>query len=330
MLTWIENFNPLELCEWSLEEFHTLYPGPVVFHIPGTKSPAVFLSTLLHGDEWTGFHAIQRYFKQQNRDHLPRETFLLFGNSLAAVKNKRFTEEQSDMNRIWGVDAWTVDLVKKMLEQKIFACVDIHNNTGRSPHYSIISKHENTHYNLATLFSPNVIYLETPDTALSIHMSKSAPSITLECGLSDQTHGIEHTVNFLDGLYRLDHIPVKAPAEHDLNLYETLAVMKVPENATLSNEHESITSDIIIPTSIVNLNFVECEAGTILASSPTKTPFNLESCHQEARDTEGLLSLIGTDIVTNDCLVPCMLTEKKDAIIKDCFGYLMRRVNRQS
>lgn len=330
MYKFIDNVNALDLCDWQVQDLHKKFTGPTLLRIPGRRKPALFISTLLHGNEWTGFHALQHYFKTRGQSSLARETFLFIGNTLAAAKNVRFTPEQKDMNRIWGQETWTTKLFSQINIENLFACVDIHNNTGRSPHYSIVSKHRNADYNLAALFSPNMIYLETPRQALSIFASAHVPAVTLECGLSDQSLGLEHTVSFLDGLFRLEHIPERRPADHDVNLYETLAVMRVPPGVSFSTADDAEDCEIGILANVVNLNFVECEVGTPLATTRSGKVFDLFSCYPRPRSTANLLTVKNDKIVLADTLVPCMLTEKKEAIEKDCFGYLMKRVGLQS
>lgn len=327
---YLVHFNPKDLLKYEIRELHKAFGcATVLLHIPGKIKPPLFISTLLHGNEWTGFHALQEFIRKNDQNFFPRETYILLGNLPAAEKKVRFLEGQQDYNRIWPEKAeyeWTEKVLDIVKQDALFATIDIHNNTGRSPHYAIVSKHDNQHYNLANLFSKNVIYLESPPTAMSIHMSDHCPSLALECGLSDHRGVLGYLVEFLESVYRMHEISYREPAQHDMCLFETLASMHVPQDASFTVQGDKTPADISILEGIVKHNFVECPVGTPLAKSPSGKLFDLQSTYLQSRSTEKLLKIDDGHIVTQDMLVPCMLTEQRDAILKDCFGYLMKRV----
>ncbi|MDA9951568.1 succinylglutamate desuccinylase/aspartoacylase family protein [Oligoflexaceae bacterium] len=322
---YIDDFDPNDLLDLPVTSLCERFGGPVILRIDGEKKPPLLLSTLLHGNEWTGYHAIQQFIRQHNSSKLPRETFLLLGNVEAAAANARFLEGQSDFNRIWDKDSealWS-PVLESIDFKHLFACVDMHNNSGKSPHYAIVSKHDPVHYQLAKLFGSKMIHLEQPAAALSIYLSQYLPAITLESGLSDELDGLKQTSQFLKRLYSLEKISQTPPEE--IELYETLASMHVPEGCRFGFSEED-DLDIKFQAGVSKLNFSNCPKGTVLAKSAKLHSLELRPCQKDQADLDGLLHFEGPNICLSESLVPSMLTENTDAIKKDCFGYLMRRI----
>ena len=133
----IDNF-PQELLEISIEKLYTLFPGPTLLHLQGKRAEPVFVSVLLHGNEGTGLHVIQRLLKKYQHSVLPRSVSIFFGNTQAARYGKRVLGNQFDYNRVWpgsivepNVQETIVmqKIVNEMERRNVFASIDIHNNT---------------------------------------------------------------------------------------------------------------------------------------------------------------------------------------------------------
>ena len=110
---------PNRLLEVSPEELHQVLPGPTLLRIPGEKEPPLFICTLLHGDEPTGFLAVQQllnHYRMQEKP-LPRSVWLFLGNIAAARENVRHLPDQPDFNRMWkGGPLPEHRLVEQLLE----------------------------------------------------------------------------------------------------------------------------------------------------------------------------------------------------------------------
>jgi hypothetical protein len=61
----------------------------------------LFVSVLLHGNEDTGWRAIQTILRQHRATILPRPLLLFVGNIEAAKTNVRTLPQQEDYNRAW-------------------------------------------------------------------------------------------------------------------------------------------------------------------------------------------------------------------------------------
>ncbi len=123
-------------------------PGPALIHLPGRRTPPLFVSVLLHGNEDTGWLAAQSVLKKYATAELPRALSLFIGNVEAARSGLRRLDGQPDYNRVWpgSEEAHPAELammrqvVDVMRARGVFASIDIHNNTGLNPHYACVNR----------------------------------------------------------------------------------------------------------------------------------------------------------------------------------------------
>ena len=92
---------PEGLTDLEVGELHAFLGGPTLLHLPGRRTPPLFVSVLLHGDEDWGWRALRSILRQSFRRPLPRALSLFIGNTAAAAEGVRYLPEQPDYNRIW-------------------------------------------------------------------------------------------------------------------------------------------------------------------------------------------------------------------------------------
>jgi succinylglutamate desuccinylase len=172
---------PEGFLECGSRDLYKVLGGPTLIHLPGNQpGPPVFICTLLHGNETTGFEALQDILMHYG-GRPPRPVSIFIGNVSAARYGERFLPGQPDYNRIWtggqsheyqGHEVMIArQVLELMKELDVCACIDIHNNTGRNPHYAIIATRETPHLALARRFSDRVVYATYPDTSCSVAFS---------------------------------------------------------------------------------------------------------------------------------------------------------------
>src|SRR5512141_275326 len=71
--------------------------GPTLFYVPGKHALPLFVSVLLHGNESTGWAAVQSVVRHYQAK-LPRKLLLFVGNVEAAKHNVRTLPHQYDYN----------------------------------------------------------------------------------------------------------------------------------------------------------------------------------------------------------------------------------------
>lgn len=327
---------PEELLTVSIDSLYRLFQGPTLLHLRGEKKPSLFISCLLHGNEHTGFLAVQKLLQKYSGvgKKLPRSLSIFFGNVEAASRGIRSLDHQSDFNRVWhesstpkGKLAQQVIHIMKGLG--LFASVDIHNNTGRNPHFGCISQYDWRHLNLAAMFQRTVVYYCSPPGTQSVVFSRFTPAITIECGKSEDLAGIEHAYEFLEACLHLSEIPNHPIPSSDFDLFETVARIRIPEDLTFSyaNEADVEHADLVFREDLDTLNFSELPKGTSLGK--IKMTQNLGLIIDDPKGTVLRGKYIDYQdglIVTNQSIVPSMFTHNKRIVRDDCLGYIMQRV----
>ncbi|MEO0852165.1 MAG: M14 family metallopeptidase, partial [Cyanobacteria bacterium J06648_11] len=175
MLT-VYDHIPAGLLALESHQLHERLPGPTLIHLSGRDPRPLFVSVLLHGNEDTGWLAIREFFQTQGDRPLPRALSILIGNVAAARHRVRRLDTQPDYNRIWQSDPNTPDSPERHFARQVFddmsacnvfASIDIHNNTGRNPHYACITQLQPEFLHLATLFGRTAVYFTQPKTVQS-------------------------------------------------------------------------------------------------------------------------------------------------------------------
>ncbi len=332
MLT-IYDHLPTGLLQRDATRLHEILPGPSLIHLEGKRSQPLFVSLLLHGNEVVGWQAMQSILAKYQQAELPRSIYLLIGNVAAAREGQRHLDGQPDYNRIWkgegdGPEAVMVRQVMEiMAEQLPFASLDVHNNSGRNPHYACINRLEPDFMHLASLFSRTVVYFIRPDSVLSMAFSRQCPSVTIECGRPGESHGVEHAVEFIDACLHLSEFPAHHVARHDVDLFHTVAIVKIPAHLSVGIQGE--VADLCLPHELDQLNFCELTPGTVLAHvSPDRVGSGFLATDEEGQDvSERYFEIDDTHIRTRTTVMPSMLTMDTAIIKQDCLCYLMERLD---
>ena len=332
MLNEIEKL-PEGLLEVPSEGLYDLLAGPTLIHLPGRSPEPLFVSVLLHGNENTGFYAVQSLLRDFQSRELPRSLSLFVGNVDAASKGQRYLDGQPDYNRIWpGTEHGDMPevrmmqrLVDTMTARRAFASVDVHNNTGINPHYACINRIDNHFLHLAALFSRTVVYFIRPLGVQSMAMSHVCPAVTIECGKPSQKHGMEHAREYIEACLHLNEIPNHPVPSHDVDLFHTVAIVKVPENVSFGFGDTGV--DLCLVEEIDHLNFQELPAGTELGQVKNRKAPWLEVFDDNGREVCDRYFRIENDALITRCIfMPSMFTLDKQIIRQDCLGYLMERL----
>jgi len=335
MLT-IYNTLPAGLLETEAADLHQLLPGPSLIHLPGRIEQPLFVSVLLHGNEVTGWQTMQQVLRRYQDKPLPRALSLFIGNIAAARHGMRCLDGQPDYNRIWkgegdGPEAVMVrQVMEEVRQRQPFACVDIHNNTGRNPHYACINRLSPNFKSLGSLFSRTVVYFRKPDAVLSMAFSELCPAVTIECGRPGEPHGVEHAAEFIDACLHLSSYPAHGVAAHDIDLFHTVAVVKVPPHLSIGVEGD--VADLCLPAEIDHLNFRELVPGTVLGFLKEGTINGALAVTNEAGEDVGerYFNVEQSTIKTRTAVMPSMLTMDTKIIRQDCLCYLMERLETQA
>ncbi|TDY04327.1 M14 family metallopeptidase [Thiohalophilus thiocyanatoxydans] len=320
---------PSGLLDLPAERLHEMLPGPTLIELPGSDPQPLFISVLLHGNETTGWDAMRAILKKYPR--LPRTLYLLIGNVSAAARRQRHLPDQADYNRIWKGDgdgpehAMARQLLHRLEQRPLFAAIDIHNNTGTNPHYACINRLNEDYLHLATLFSRTVVYFLKPDGVLSLALSRRCPAVTLECGKPDDAHGVTHVIEYVEAALHLSAFPEHEVAPQDVDLFHTVAVVKVPEQLSIGVDDPR--ADIDLSSAIDHYNFSELPVGTCFGHYRHGGDTALEARDELGNEVSGrYFELSDGRIYTRTPVMPSMLTLDTGIIRQDCLCYLMERL----
>ena len=324
---------PDRLLDLEAKDLHTVLPGPTLIHLEGRRAEPLFVSVLLHGNEDTGWLAVRDLLQKYRNRELPRSLSVFIGNVKAARFYERFMDGQPDYNRIWADNEQNRDLperamarqvVATMKARKVFASIDIHNNTGLNPHYACVRVLDLEHLHLAMLFGRTVVYFLTPHEVQTEPFCKICPSVTVECGQPGQSHGVEHAREFIDAVLHLSDFPSHAVSERDLDLFHTVVVAKVPESVSISFGDSDC--DIRFLEDLDHMNFRELPAGTTLGWVKPGSDAGLNVLNDKGESVgQEYFVIEDNELRTLKPVMPSMLTVSTTAIRKDCLCYLMER-----
>ena len=313
-------------------ELYDLLGGPTLIHLAGQRSEPLFISVLLHGNEDTSFYALQRLLEKYQQRELPRALSILIGNVEAAKHNRRRLDGQPDYNRVWP-SCEELDIVSpeqaamqtvynEMKARKVFASIDIHNNTGLNPHYGCINRLEPAFMHLAAMFSRIAVYFIRPKGVQSLAFSELCPSITLECGKVGDQRSIDHALEYIDACLHLAAHPEQPVAAHDIDLFHTVATVRIPPQSSFG--FETPECDLSFCNDLEYLNFRELPIGSRLGFSNSLQ--HLEVIDEQGDEVaEQFFSINENEIHTRRPLMPSMLTMNQQVIRQDCLCYLMER-----
>lgn len=309
-----------------------ILPRPTLIDLPGRNGVPLFVTVLLHGNEDTGLLAIQQILHRYRNRPLPRRLLLFIGNVEAAAAGVRTLPSQLDFNRAWpGTIAPSAPesemmraLVDHIARLKPFASIDIHNNTGRNPHYACLNRLDDHYFHLARLFSRTVVYFEQPVGVQSAAMAELCPAVTVECGHVGERSATDHAAEFIEACLSMQGFPAHAPRPADFDLLRTFATVKVPSD--LSFSFDGSEADIRFREDIDHLNFSEAQPGTLFGyvTKQDGKQLNVTADHPSA--AEDYFDYGNSRIQLARPAVPAMLTRDPNAVRLDCLCYLMHRI----
>lgn len=306
----------------------SLFPNPTLIQLDGRDSQFLFISILLHGNEYTGLEVMQKILAEHAQD-LPRSILLFVGNVRAAEANRRFLPDQVDYNRCWpGTElepSPTSGMMQRVVEiahgLPLFAAIDIHNNTGKNPHYACITDPNMQNQNLAARFN-RVGMVFNHRGVSTMAFDGICPAITLECGLPGDPQGIEHACRFIEGMLTLDELPHSQPTRHALHLVESHLTMNIRDEVSYAFD-PAADADLRFENDFEDRNFTLFDPHQVFGYTRVARPLSITDT--EGHDvTDEILRVEEGRIYLNNTLMPAMITRDRLVIRQDCLCHLLQ------
>ena len=321
----------------SHRDIKELFDTPTLIHLKGAKHPALFISILLHGNEFSGLQIMQEILKKyQTIDgyKLPRDIWLFVGNVDAAQMGVRLRDGQIDFNRAWPgtpePDSDTAILIQEVMDritqEDLFASIDLHNNTGLNPPYGCISVMNEKNKYLSSFFNHIAMVFQSPQGVSTMAFDDICPAITLECSTPGNVPAKKRAFELIDDLMHMDHFPEKPLPAHDLQLVKNSATIKINADVTFCFEDEeysnSLGYDLTLVKNFDHHNFTLLEKNEVFAYTKVDKPFLVvapdgqDITDEIIQNDEGKLSL-------KNALMPAMISMDKKIVLQDCLCYLL-------
>lgn len=294
---------PDDLLQLPAAQLGNALPGPTLFDLR-KDAPPLFVSVLLHGNEISGWNAVRQLAPMLRQ----ASTLLFVGNVAAAAAGLRTLPGRTDFNRVWeGGDtpeAAIADEVAHYAEAAdVRLAIDVHNNTGRNPPYSVVARDDAKTLALARAFSPRALLATQPNGFQTRRFARFCTAVTLEVGTPDDPDSTRRAQAFLRLLLTKSRLPDDAPP---LALFETAARVTLDDDALVHPDTQ-------------RFNFLTAPAGTVLACAGTLAA---ETADGSDVTTEHLLRSHGATVLRRAATL-AMYTGDVAAARQDCLCYLL-------
>jgi hypothetical protein len=150
--------------------------------------------------------------------------------------------------------------------------------------------------------------------------------VTLECGKVGQERGTTHAAEYFEACLHLSELPQHPVAPHDIDLFHTVAVTRVPKAVSFGFGEQGY--DLDFNADLDRLNFRELPVGTSFGRVGAGDALLLSVRDEQDRDVaERYFEVDNGNLVTRVPVMPSMLTCDSTVIRQDCLCYLMERYN---
>ena len=313
--------------------------GPTVFHIPGRdRARAVLVSTLIHGTEPAGFHALQKEaaFDPRVLDY-GCDVYFLVGSPQAALTEKEGLffqhrdipgaprEGQWDMNRLWGtiphpalettdigirLSRTGQDLSRYFSGLPLRGFLDIHSYMSPliQPHGCIPHTEART-IELMKKLAPRAFVVDFGLGTLLERMGQQTTSVLIESGVNGSAAADDYAYTSLQTFFEDMNVTpgVEAP-QLCKSWYNQGIQFKVRHDATVAfGSFAGISPDLVVRGDIESLNHRELVEGTDLGVARSLDVIHTDDA--QGRKVEDYFYLEGERLRVRRRVVPNFLNK---------------------
>lgn len=308
-----QNTLPDGLLECPAAQLPNVLSGPTLFDLSGGRKGTLFITVLQHGNETSGWDAVRTLLREGSAPPL----MLFVANVDAARRNVRKLEGRVDFNRAWeGGDspeaAITQEVTERAMAAEPLAAIDIHNNTGRNPPYSVVTRTDERSLGAAAAFAQRVIVIDHPGVQTR-RFSEFCTAVTIEVGRASDPSSIERASAYIEAALRWREPPQAASQE--IHLYRNLARVLIDGDDGAVAPRRDFEA----------LNFERAEGGTVIAS--VRHGHGLRAVDESGADvTARYFKTTNGEVRLRRSVIPSMYTTDLRAARADCLCYLLESV----
>ncbi|PIE39362.1 MAG: succinylglutamate desuccinylase [Gammaproteobacteria bacterium] len=281
---WVEN-PPAAFSEGHAEAFLERLGQPTGIVLSGRdNSRCRALVTLSHGNEPSGFFAVQHYLQSGQVPAV--KTVIVLPSVHAALLKPRFSHRMADgardLNRCFKPPfageqgALAKAILEDLQAHKPEAVVDMHNTSGSGPGFGVVTHMDWRHDALVSLFVQRMIVTKLTLGSLMEVSETLFPTVTIETGgrLDDDAHELAY-----EGLCRYfndDEVLIPHAADWDLDrLLDPVRLELRPDAVLCYADTAQPHAHITLHPEVERYNFGAVKAGTELGwvTAPVATLF---------------------------------------------------------
>lgn len=299
--------------------------GPTLFDLTRGLPAPLFVSVLQHGNEVSGWDAIRTLLAKGSVPPM----LLYVGNVEAASVGVRTLPHQNDFNRAWnGGESPEARLARQVTERAVEAkprlAVDVHNNTGANPHYSVLTDLEARCLGAAVEFSHLALVAQHRDGIQTERFARFCPAVTLETGRVDDPESAKRAAAYLAKASHWDEVPEASFAELTVYRNEVRVLIEEADAAFAAD------APLALRPELERYNFERLEAGNLFARRAPGAPgVGLRAIDVSGADlTDFYFDLDGTDVLLREPVYPSMYTQDIAVARQDCLCYFMAPFHR--
>ncbi len=308
---------------------------PTLLHVAGRDSSRVrAVSTLLHGNEPSGLHAVHAWLRSGAE---PAVDALLFLGALDAALaeplfSHRFLPGRRDLNRCFrppfaareGEIAG--ELLERLRKAGPEAFVDIHNNTGHNPPYGVGLRAGPAELNLVALFGHRYVHSDLHLGAVIEATADDFPSVTVECGRAGDPAADAVALAGLEAFLGQERLETERLPEPMERFTDPVPVGMRPGMRLAFGEGPVPGADLTVTADVDRHNFDSLPPGTAIGwLGPTGAwPLRALAPDDEDRSHEIFATRDGV-LETRRPIVPIMMTTNPNVALADCLFYVVQR-----
>lgn len=294
------------------------------------------VTTLLHGNEQSGFAALHDWIKQESyKDIAVNIRFIVCSVEAAQFEpmfSTRFLSGGRDINRCFGIKSLSdyylrAELIASCIRQvKPEAVIDLHNTSGKNPPFGVSCHSDKEHLALVQLFSNQVIVSHLKLGAL-MELDFHCPIVTIECGGKNDLMANRVALEGIEQFCQLDNL-FENELDKEMEVIYQPVRLKLKHNIELTFSEQMPTEGISIRRDIEDLNFGITPAGTPLGWVDEYGLQNIEIEGEHANAMpEDYFEIKHNQLVTSKDMRIFMATTKRKVAVHDCLFYLIKEQN---
>jgi len=258
----------------SIYEFIEILGKPTLISFAGRDSQRTrVISTLLHGNEPSGLHAVFNWIKSAKQP--ATNVYFFIGAVQAALSAPGFYFRQlpgeKDLNRCFRApfDEYQGQVAKDFLELLHAAnpecLIDIHNTSGCGPSFAVSIRDDLPHQALVSHFTDRFIVTDLRLGALMEISERDVPTITFECGGAQEESSHELAIERVTRFLQIDDVFEQPAADWGLEiLHNPIRVELKPDASIVYSLTPAAGFDVTLPPDVEHLNFGLIDTSTQL------------------------------------------------------------------